>query len=78
MFPTSHLRAMRTRTQGIDDENGGVRGVRRDQVLSDNGGGVGGGRGMDDASEGSETTAEVAGDRRRPREIYDNNRYVGG
>ena len=49
------------RGQGIDDE-GGVGRVRWARRLINNDGDVGRGRGIDDVSEVSETTTEVAGD----------------
>ena len=58
--------------QGIEDDDRGVGGVIQARILSDNGGGVGGGRGIDDASKGLEITTEVAGARRWSRGIYDN------
>ena len=66
------------RDHGIDNDDGVVGRVRRSLRLSDNEGGVGRVQGIDDASEGLETTAEAAGDRRRSRGIYDNVRGVGG
>ena len=48
--------------QGIYND-GGVGGGRRSRGFSDDNGGAGGGRGIDDASEGSDTTMEVAGAR---------------
>ena len=52
-------------SQGIDNDNddGGVVRLRRARGLSDNDGGVGKGRGVDDASNVSETTTEAAGAR---------------
>ena len=50
------------RVQVIYDDNSGVGGVRQDQVLSNNDGGFGGGRRINDASKGSETTAEAVED----------------
>ena len=47
--------------QGIDDNDNSVGRVRRARGLSDNDGGVGIGRGIDGAFEGSETTTEAAG-----------------
>ena len=44
-----HLRA-----QGIDDDDGGVKRVRRARALSNDNLGVGRGQGIDDASEGLE------------------------
>ena len=66
------------RAEGIDDNNGGVGRVRRAKGLSDDDVGVGIVRGIRDVSEGSETTAEAAGDRRRAQGIYGNNRGVRG
>ena len=54
--------------QGIDDNDGGVRRLRWARGLSNDDGGVRRERGIYDASEGSETTAEVEriwGQRRR-------------
>ena len=62
----------------IDDKNGGVYRVRWDRGLSDNDGGVGRGRGIYEASEGSETTTEAARDQRRARGIYDEEGGIGG
>ena len=53
------------RDQGIDDDDGGVGRVRRARGISDNDGGIGRGRGINDASEVSETTTEAAGARRQ-------------
>ena len=44
------------RSQGIDNNNDGLDGVRLAQGLSNNDRAVGGGRRIDNASEGSETT----------------------
>ena len=52
---------MCVRSQGIDDNNGGVDGVRRAQGLSNYDRAVDGGRRIDNASEGSETTTEATG-----------------
>ena len=49
-----------------------------DRGISDDDRGVGGGRGIDDASEVSETNTDAAGDRRQSRGIYDNDRGVSG
>ena len=46
--------------------------------ISDNNGGVSGGRGIYYVSERSETTTEAVGARRRAQGIYDNNEGVGG
>ena len=51
------------RAKGIDYDDGVVGRVRRACRLSDDDGGVNRGRVIDDASEGSETTTEAAGDR---------------
>ena len=64
--------------QRIDDSDDGVGRGRRIRGLSDNYGGVGGGRGTDEASEGLETTTEAAGARRRSRGIYNNDGGIGG
>ena len=66
------------RAQCIDEKNGSVSRVIQERGLSNNYGGVGRGRGVDDASEGSETTAEVGGGRRRSQLIYDDDGGVGG
>ena len=58
-------------TEDFDNNDGGVRRVRRYKGLSDNDRGVGRGQGIRDASKGSETTTEVAGDSRRAEGIYD-------
>ena len=63
--------------QVIDDDDGGLSGGIRDQGLSDNNGGVGGGRGIYDASELLETTAEAAGARQRVQGIYNNDGGFG-
>ena len=51
--------------QGIDDNNHGVVRVRQARELSEDGGGVGRGQGIRDASEGLDTTTDVAGARQR-------------
>ena len=66
------------RDQGIDDGNGSVGRVRQARGLSDDGGGVGRGQGIYDASDGSEKTPEALGARRRARGIYDNDGGIGG
>ena len=66
------------RAQGIDDDDDGVVRVRRARGLRDYYGGVGRGRGIDDASEGLDTTTEAAGDRQRAQGIYDDGGDVGG
>ena len=48
------------RAQVIDDDNGGVRRVRRSYGLSDNNRGVVIGREIDDAFKGLETTVEAS------------------
>ena len=48
--------------QGIDEDNGGVGRLRLARRLSDDDRSVGRGRVIDNASEGSETTAEAARD----------------
>ena len=68
---------VRLRAQGIVDDDGGVGRVRQARGLRDDDGGVGRGRGIYDASEGSDTTAEAAVDKRQARGIYDNNGGVG-
>ena len=68
---------MRLRDQGIDNDDGGVGRVRWARRLSNDDGGVGRGRGIYDASEGSETTTEAAGARQRSQVIYDNDGGVG-
>ena len=70
--------ALCLRAQGIDDNNSGVGRRRRYRGLSNDNGSVGGGRGIDDAYEGSETTMEAEGARRRALEIYDEDGCVGG
>ena len=62
--------------QVIDNKNGGVNIGRGTQGLSDDDRGVGRGRERDEASRGSETTVEVAGDQRQAQGIYDNGRDV--
>ena len=62
----------------IDNYNGGVHRVRRSLRLNNNNGGICRGRVISDASKGSKTTTEVAGDRRQDQIIYDNNRGVRG
>ena len=66
------------RSQVIDNEDSGVGGGRRYRGLSGDNGGVDGGRGIDNASEGLETMTEVAGDRQRSQGIYDNDGGVSG
>ena len=53
------------RAQGIDNDNDGGDRVRRSCGLSDNDGGVGRRRGIEDTSEILETTTDAAGYRRR-------------
>ena len=58
------------RSQVIGDDSGSVGGGRRDRGFSNENGGFGRGRGIDDASDGLETTAEVAGfQQKSPRDI---------
>ena len=64
--------------QGIDNDNSVASRVTRAHRLSDNDGVVGRGRGINDASEGLETTTEAAGDIQWARGIYNNNGGVGG
>ena len=64
--------------QGIDNDDGGVSGLRRALGLSDEDRGIIRGRGLRDAPEGLETTTEAAGARRRAQVIYDGDRGVGG
>ena len=66
------------RAQGIDDKDGCVIRLRRAHGISNDSGGVGRGRGIHDASEGSETTTEAAGARQRAQVIYDDNVGVDG
>ena len=61
-------------SRGIDDNDDGVCGRRRAQGLSNNNGGVSGGQGIDDASDGSETTMDaerIQGRRQRLRRCDD-------
>ena len=51
------------RAQGFDNNNRGVVRLGRAHGISDNDRGIGGGRVIDDASEGSETTTKAAGAR---------------
>ena len=48
------------RSQGIEDSDGGIGRIRLARGLNDDSGGVGGGRGIDNVSEGLETTTEAA------------------
>ena len=68
------------RAQVIDDNDGSVGRVRRAHGRIDYEGGVGRGRGIRNASEGLETTAEaeVEGGRQRDQGIYDDDRGVVG
>ena len=61
------------RAEGIDDNNGDVGRLRLAKGLIKYDVGVGRGQGIRDASEGSETTNEAAGDRRRAQGISDDN-----
>ena len=45
--------------QGVDNDNGGVGRVRRSQGISNDDRGVSRGRGIENASEGLETTIEA-------------------
>ena len=63
--------------QVIDDNVGGFRRGRRACRISNDNGGVDRGRGIYNASKGSETTSEAAGDRQQARLIYDNNGGLG-
>ena len=56
--------------QGIDNDDGGGVRVRRARRLSDDNGGVGRGRGIEDASEGLETRTEMVGAMQRGQGIY--------
>ena len=51
--------ALCLRVQEIDNDDGDVGKGRRTRGLSDRNRGVGGGRGIDDASKGLETTTEA-------------------
>ena len=66
------------RSQGIDNDGGGVVRGRQARKISNDDGGVGGGQGIDDASGVSETTTEAAGDRQWAQLIYDDDGGVGG
>ena len=66
------------RSEGIDNDVGGVGRVRHDKGLSNNNGGVGRGRVISDTSEVLETKTEAAGDRRQAQGIYDDDGNVGG
>ena len=66
------------RAEGIDKNNSGARRGIRAIGISNDGEGVGRGREIYDASEGSETTTEAAGARRRTQGIYNNDRGVEG
>ena len=66
------------RDQGIDNDYGRVGRVRQARGISNNDEGIGRGRGIYNASDGLETTAEAAGARQQARGIYDNDRGVGG
>ena len=63
---------------GIDKNDGGVGRVRRAKGLRNDDIVVGRGQGIRNASEGTEKMTEAAGDIRRPRGIYNNNRGVVG
>ena len=64
--------------KGIDVDDGGRVRARRACRLSNDGGGVGRGRGIDNASKGSETMPEAAGARQRAWGTYKDDRGVGG
>ena len=66
---------MHLQTQYFDDDDGSVGRVRRARGISNNNRGIERGRGIYDVSEGSETTTDAAGARRRFQGIYDD---VGG
>ena len=66
------------RAEGIDENDGGVRRVRRAEGLSGDNRGVVRGREIRDASKGSEKTTEAEGARRRARGIYDGDGGIGG
>ena len=57
------------RSQGIDDDDGVVERVRQAHGLINNNGGVGRGRGIDNASDGLETTAEASRIQKRRRRL---------
>ena len=58
------------RSQGIDDDDGVVERVRQAHGLINNNGGVGRGRGIDNASDGLETTAEASRIQGRRRRLW--------
>ena len=64
--------------QDIYDDDDRVSRVRRARRLRDDNGGIGRGRGIDDASEVLETTTKATGDRRQAQVIYDNGGGVCG
>ena len=64
--------------QVIDDDVGGVGRGRQARGLSNDNQGIGGGRGINNVSEWSETTTEVAWDWRSSLGIYDDDGGVGG
>ena len=64
--------------QDIDNNDSGVGRVRRSRGISNDDVGVGRGQGIDDASEGSETTTGVSGDKRQAQGIYDDDGGVSG
>ena len=64
--------------QGIDKNNGGVGIVRQARGLRNDNRGVRRGRGIDNTSDGLETTTEAAGARKRAQGIYNNDKSVGG
>ena len=71
------MRQFFLRDQGIDNNEAGVGRVRRACGLNNDDRRVSRGQGIDDTSEGLETTAEAARARRRARGIYDDNEVVG-
>ena len=68
---------MHLRAQGIDNDDGNIGRLRQARGLSNDDRGVSRGRGIYDAPEGLETTAEAAVSRQRVWGIYDDNRGVG-
>ena len=63
--------------RGIDDDNCVVGRVRRAHGLSNDNRGVGGRRGIDNASNGLKKTAKAVAARQRAQRIYDNEGGVG-
>ena len=64
------------RVHVIDDNNNGIGRGRQDQGLRDDDRGVDGRQQIGDASKGSETTTEAAGDRRWSWWIYEDNEAI--